>query len=404
MGKSDEHITLMEPMLPSSISGELQDLGIDLSEKAAHLAGMTHPIVRRSIGDLVRSMNCYYSNLIEGHHTDPKDIDRALKEEFSKEPKKRELQLEAKAHIRLQEKIDSLEMEKNQPVSSDFIRWLHEEFCNNLPDEFLWVETPDTKEKFRVEPGKFRKTTVVVGRHIPPEAENISTFLHRFEESYNPEKLGRMEGFIAAAASHHRLLWIHPFIDGNGRVARLFSHSYLKAIGIGNSLWSVSRDLARKSEEYKTRLDAADAPRQGDLDGRGNLSQKGLEEFCKFFLTICIDQITFMESLLKADELIGRIEIFIEEEIQAKRLLKGSFPLIREAFFAGEFERGKAAELTGYQNRQARTVLKCLLDQELLTSSQVKGPVRLGFSLKVIDRLFPSLYPQFRQTDIFERF
>lgn len=395
MRKSDEHITLMEPMLPSLFSGELQDLGIDLSEKAAHLAGMVHPIVQLSIGGLVRSMNCYYSNLIEGHNTHPRDIDRALKGEFSTEPKKRELQLEAKAHILLQEKIDSLEMEKKKtkPVSIDFIRWLHEEFCKNLPDELLWVENPDTKEKVRVEPGKFRETTVSVGRHIPPRAENMITFLRRFEEAYDPEKLGRMEKFIAAAASHHRLLWIHPFIDGNGRVARLFSHSYLKVIGIGSSLWSVSRGLARKSKEYKTRLDVADAPRQGDLDGRGNLSQKGLEEFCKFFLTICIDQITFMESLLKAGELIRRIEIFIEEEVQAKRLLKGSFPLMREALLAGEFERGKAVELTGYKDRQARTVLKELLDQGLLTSIQVKGPVRLGFPVKVVERWFPGLYP-----------
>ncbi len=393
MRKSDEHITLMEPMLPSLVSSELQDLGIDLSEKAAHLTGMVHPIVQLSIGDLVRSMNCYYSNLIEGHNTHPRDIDRALKGEFSTEPKKRELQFEAKAHILLQEKIDSLEMEKKKIVSIDFIRWLHEEFCKNLPDELLWAENPDTKEKVRVEPGKFRETTVSVGRHIPPNAESMTIFLRRFEEAYDPEKLGRMERFIAAAASHHRLLWIHPFIDGNGRVARLFSHSYLKVIGIGSNLWSASRGLARKSKEYKTRLDAADAPRQGDLDGRGNLSQKGLEEFCKFFLTICIDQITFMESLLEAGELIRRIEIFIEEEVQAKRLLKGSFPLIREALLAGEFERGKAVELTGYKERQARTVLKDLLEQGLLTSIQIKGPVRLGFPVKVVERWFPGLYP-----------
>jgi Fic family protein len=393
MRKSDEHITLMEPMLPSLVSSELQDLGIDLSEKAAHLAGMVHPIVQLSIGDLVRSMNCYYSNLIEGHNTHPRDIDRALKGEFSTEPKKRKLQFEAKAHVLLQEKIDSLEMEKKKIVSIDFIRWLHEEFCKNLPDELLWAENPDTKEKVRVEPGKFRETTVSVGRHIPPNAESMTIFLRRFEEAYDPEKLGRMERFIAAAASHHRLLWIHPFIDGNGRVARLFSHSYLKVIGIGSSLWSASRGLARKSKEYKSRLDAADAPRQGDLDGRGNLSQKGLEEFCKFFLTICIDQITFMESLLEAGELIRRIEIFIEEEVQAKRLLKGSFPLIREALLAGEFERGKAVELTGYKDRQARTVLKDLLEQGLLTSIRVKGPVRLGFPLKVVERWFPGLYP-----------
>jgi len=44
-------------------------------------------------------MNCYYSNLIEGHETHPRDIDRALAKDYAKEPKKRSLQLEAVAHI-----------------------------------------------------------------------------------------------------------------------------------------------------------------------------------------------------------------------------------------------------------------------------------------------------------------
>ena len=191
----------------------------------------------------------------------------------------------------------------------------------------------------------------------------------------------------------NRLLWIHPFIDGNGRVARLYSHAYLKIIGIGRSLWSVSRGLARNAEEYKTRLDAADAPRQGDLDGRGSLSQKGLEDFCVFFLNICIDQVDFMESLLKPAELIRRVEIYTGEEVRAKRLPKGSFPLLREALLAGEFERGKATSLTGYKDRQARTVLKELLEKGLLTSRNVKGPVRLGFPIDIVERWFPSLYP-----------
>lgn len=389
MAKS-EKTTLMEPMLPSPVSSELQDLGVELSEKSARLAGMIHPAVQLSIGELVRSMNCYYSNLIEGHDTHPRDIGRALKGDFSTEPKKRDLQLEAKAHILLQEKIDTQEIEKKKPIA--FIKWLHKEFCKHLPDDLLWVEDPDTKEKIRVEPGKFRERDVAVGRHVPPNPESIADFLKRFEAAYDPNTLGRMDRLVAAAASHHRLLWIHPFIDGNGRVARLYSHAYLKIIGIGSSLWSVSRGLARNAEEYKAWLDAADAPRQGDLDGRGSLSQKGLEEFCMFFLNICVDQASFMESLLKPAELLRRIKIYTEEEARAKRLPKGSFPLLREALLAGEFERGKATSLTGYKDRQARTVLKELLEKGFLTSRNARGPVRLGFSIDIVERWFPSLY------------
>jgi hypothetical protein len=60
-----------------------------------------------SLADLVRAMNCYYSNLIEGHDTHPIDIERALKSDYSNDAKKRDLQLEAQAHIAVQKWIDA---------------------------------------------------------------------------------------------------------------------------------------------------------------------------------------------------------------------------------------------------------------------------------------------------------
>ena len=385
-------LSAIEPMLPSPLTGELQDLALELTDQAARLAGTLHPDVARAVGNLVRSMNCYYSNLIEGHDTHPRDIDRALKEDYSTEPRKRDLQLEARAHIRLQQLIDSAGAEENI-VSAQHILWLHKEFHEHLPDDLLWVENPDTGEKVRVIPGKFRDRDVIVGRHIPIEATLIGRFLQRFEDAYRIDRLGRMERVIAAAASHHRLLWIHPFLDGNGRVTRLLSHAYLKQIGLGSSLWSVARGLARNVEAYKSALSTADAPRQGDLDGRGNLSERGLTNFCLFFLRTCIDQVNYMESLIRPAELLNRMEVYIQEEINAKRLPQGAFPLLREAVLAGSFERGKAKELTGYKDRQARIVLKALLDKELLTSITERGRVSIGFPQPIVDRLFPGLYP-----------
>ncbi|HLB31096.1 MAG TPA: Fic family protein [Gammaproteobacteria bacterium] len=385
-------LSSMEPMLPSPLTGELQDLALELTDQAARLAGTLHTDVARAVGNLVRSMNCYYSNLIEGHDTHPRDIDRALKEDYSTEPRKRDLQLEARAHIRLQQLIDSSGTEENI-VSAPYILWLHKEFHEHLPDDLLWVENPDTGEKVNVTPGKFRDRDVIVGRLIPIETTLIGRFLQRFEDAYRIDRLGRMERLIGAAASHHRLLWIHPFLDGNGRVTRLLSHAYLKQIGLGSSLWSVARGLARNVEAYKSALSAADSPRQGDLDGRGNLSERGLTNFCLFFLRTCIDQVNYMESLIRPAELLNRMEVYIQEEINAKRLPQGAFPLLREAVLAGSFERGKAKELTGYKDRQARIVLKTLLDKELLTSTTERGRVSIGFPQPIVDRLFPGLYP-----------
>jgi len=388
----------MEPMLPSD-GKALEDMAFDLISNANALAGQIHPIVTESVGNLVRSMNCYYSNLIEGHDTHPRDIDRALHKDYSTEPRKRALQLEAVAHIEVQKAIDEGDAPKDFPASSTYAVWLHREFCRRLPDELLWVEDPETTRRIRLTPGALRDGEVVVGRHLPPPAVTLPEFLQRFEHVYSPQNLSKVRQVTAVAAAHHRFLWIHPFYDGNGRVARLMSHALLRRLGVGNSLWSVARGLARNVGDYKALLMAADDSRRGDLDGRGNLSQATLDNFCRFFLRVSNDQVAYMSSILQPSELLRRMEIYVEDETRAGRLPKGSFPLLREALLAGEFERGLAPALTGYKERMARTVVSKLLSAGLLVSRSHVARVRLGFPLAVVERWFPALYPATRYTN-----
>lgn len=385
-----ESVSLIEPMLPADGTNILEDLATDLIVKSHSLKAVVNPILARSLADLVRSMNCYYSNLIEGHHTHPKDIDRALANDFATEPKQKALQLEAKAHIEVQRLID-YQITPINVVSADYLCWLHREFCQRLPAEFLRLENSQTG--VQLQPGKLRTGGVKVGSHIPISAEAIPRFLQRFEQAYNPIQFSKVRQVMAIAASHHRLLWIHPFYDGNGRVARLFSHSFLKEMGLGNGLWSVSRGLARSVADYRRFLMAADQERRNDWDGRGNLSAKGLNNFCQFFLEVCRDQVDYMRSLLQPEQLLTRIELYIEEQIRLKLLPKKSFYLLREAVLSGEYERGKASQITGYQERQARTVLNQLVKAGLLVSDTPRSAVRLGFPAQVVDRYFPSLYP-----------
>jgi hypothetical protein len=110
-------------LLPEESKG-LEDLATDLVAKASTLSGRVNPVLAASIGDLVRSMNCYYSNLIEGHDTFPIDIDRALANDFAQEPERRNLQKEARAHIEVQRLIDRGEA-PSPVVSTEFILWVH---------------------------------------------------------------------------------------------------------------------------------------------------------------------------------------------------------------------------------------------------------------------------------------
>ncbi|MEE4240787.1 MAG: Fic family protein [Desulfopila sp.] len=392
-----EFIGLMEPMLPPDNASELNDLALDLVAKASAFAGMLNPIVASSVGGLVRSMNCYYSNLIEGHETHPYDIDRAIAQDYSNEPEKRALQKEAVAHIAVQKMIDEGKAPDICPLSSDYGRWIHKEFCDRMPEELLFVENRDTGEKIQVVPGVYREQNVKVGRHIPPLPENLRLFLKRFDEAYAGKRLSKLQRITSVAASHHRYVWIHPFLDGNGRVVRLMSYAAFKDINVGSELWSVARGLARQKDKYKSILQSADAPRQGDLDGRGTLSQKALVKFCEFFLKICIDQVEYMNSLLDFKVLSERMRIHVEEMIAMKELPKGSYALLREALLIGEFERGKAQEITGLKDRAAREVLYALVKKGLLVSDTPRGPVRLGFPIDVVERWFPLLYPSTRR-------
>jgi len=381
----------MEPMMPSS-NAELEDLSLELVQKNSKLSAKLHPIVRLSIADLVRSMNCYYSNFIEGHDTRPIDIDRALNKEFSSKPEQRQLQEEAVAHIAVQGMIDKGEDIEADPLTKEYVMWLHNEFCLRLPDEFLWVED-EAGKKIQVIPGKFRENHVQVGMHIPPAHNELDEHMKRFAEAYSPKVLNKSKRIIAAAAAHHRLLWIHPFVDGNGRVARLMSYAILLKLDTGNSLWSVARGLARNEAEYKKLLQQADANRQGDHDGRGNLSEQGLVLFCKFFLETCIDQIDYMYKLLKADELLGRIELYINEQVHLGKLRKESFSVLREVFYSGKVERGKVANVIGLSDRSASRVIAELLETELVSSETPRGPIKLNFPYKILGRWLPELYP-----------
>lgn len=384
---------LMEPMLPPEGTRVLEDLAVELVSCAARLAGKLSGDTVHSISGLVRSMNCYYSNLIEGHNTHPVDIERALKGDYSKEPKKRDLQKEAFAHIAVQAMIDDPSNDFGGVVSSEHIMWLHREFCRRLPDDMLKNRDPQTGKEVSVIPGELRDGEVLVGGHLAPVSAKLPEFLDLFEKRYEPDNISRLMRVIAVAASHHRLLWIHPFFDGNGRVARLFSHAFLKTLGLGSGLWSVSRGLARSVSEYKLKLAVADRWREADTDGRGSLSLKGLIEFCEFFLLVCIDQIKFMESLLEPSTLVERVRRYCAEKIETKKLPRGSFELLRELVLTGSVPRSRVQDITGYRERQSTSVTSALIDAGYIKSASPRADLGLHIPHEAVESWFPRLYP-----------
>ena len=385
---------LMDPVLigeTSSHRGALTDLALELAQKAVGFRRSLPESLLTSLGGLVRAMNCYYSNLIEGHNTHPIDIERALKNDYSKDARKRDLQLEAKAHITVQEWID-LGGLKGRTATSDGIRETHYRFCELLPDDLLWVEDPATKERIKVVAGELRRRDVVVGAHIAVSPGAVPRFLQRFEETYS--RLSKTESILAVAAAHHRLTWIHPFLDGNGRVARLMSHAMLLEMLDTGAVWSAARGLARNVQAYKGHLAACDQTRRNNLDGRGNLSEEALAAFTNFFLRTCIDQVTFMETLVQPDRLRARIVLWADEEIKLDKIPPKSGTVLEAVLFRGGLRRADAASVVGTGERQARRVVSALIERGALVSDSARAPLRLAFPATLASRWMPGLFPE----------
>lgn len=380
-----------EPLLPTLPHPELEVLAEEVCRRAFELKRLMHPVTEERIARLLRSINSYYSNRIEGQQTHPKDMERALRKSFSKDPAKARLQRLAIAHIRTQEamEIQLAQTPDLQIFGAEFLSSLHQGFYGRLPREDLLTEQGD-----EVVPGALRKRDVMVGGHDAPAWQSVPQFLDRAEKAYSSVR-GLSSKLIAIACAHHRIAWVHPFRDGNGRVVRLQSQAALIQHGAGSALWSVSRGLARDVQAYYGRLSDADSPRRGDLDSRGNLSEAGLEAFARYFLETCLDQVKFMGKMLDLATLRSRVQGYLVYLSQQDKAVRAeAAPALHYLFLAGSAPRGEFKQMTGLASRSADRAIAGLLKRGLLESDSARGAVRFGLPLEALSYYFPLLYPE----------
>lgn len=397
----------MEPLFPDEGNGVLEELATELIASAAQLSSALELGTRNAIAELVRPMNSYYSNRIEGHDTHPMDIDRALRNDFSQDKKKRDLQLEAVSHINVSAALRKGELSGDhlEPSSAAFIKGLHAAFYDHLPDSFKVVETKESGSQ-QVVPGEFRTVEVKVARHVAPASKSVPHFMERFAEVYDHKNLrnvSRTRRVVAVAAAHHRLAWIHPFLDGNGRVVRLYSDACFLAEELdAGGIWSISRGLARSHDTYYTHLANADSPRRGDHDGRGNLSQRGLVDFCTFFLQTAIDQVKFMHQALVLPSIEKRMDAYVDRMVTEGRLRTEARYILKELFLRGKLSRPDAERITATSDKTLKKITDELISLELMTASKegVSVVFEPKYPLHISPWLLPRLYPEAKEAEL----
>ncbi len=397
-------ILQLAPFVPSDKaleSAALPDKVMSLSQKSAKLSGQLTSTTLHTLEAYMRVINSYYSNLIEGNATRPHEIRAAQRGVYSADIDKRDLQKESLAHMAVQQWIQEQAPSLEQIMSTDFIQQVHQQFYANTPESLWSIKKANGEVVGIVQPGQWRKQAVEVGLHIPPSAQDLPALMQSFCKTYQPQRYSGDRRLIAIMAAHHRLAWIHPFLDGNGRVGRLITDAALKAAGLDSyGVWCLSRGLAHKNSDYKARLAAADKTRQGDFDGRGQLSEKGLSEFCGYMLDTAIDQVDYMSDLLNLANLRKRIDAYIQARndhrvpAMGKELKPVAGLILHTAFIYGEISRAQALELCAMPERSARRLLSQLKAEGLLSETSSKSPLRWEIPEHAEAWYFPELAPQ----------
>jgi Fic family protein len=381
-----------EPLLPAAARQEpLLAKAHDLALAARGLA--SQPMAAELRG-LLRAMNSYYSNRIEGQHTRPFELEQALHKDFSQDAQLAARQRLAIAHIDAEQELEARYAGADGAVrlyTPQAVQDIHHTlFCKLTPTD---LQTP---EGTPIAPGQLRQRQVSVGRHVAPQAASVPAFLDRWAAVYGAVRRGDA-ALVGLAAAHQRLGWVHPFVDGNGRVMRLHTHTLLSALGYTAGLWSPLRGFARAVDRYYALLAAADEPRRGDLDGRGNLSEAALVDWIDFVLDVCLDQVNFMRTMLNLGGMEGRIAaclVFEQETLKNGVRLDALRPLHYLLVTGLDIERGEFKRMTGLGERTAVNLLSALLRRGLLRSDSPQGKLRFGLPLHALRFYFPALWPE----------
>lgn len=392
------------PIAPTDSKGNIDSTLLEKADKllleSAKLEGSHTPQILQAVKNLLYKVNSYYSNKIESEGTHIVDIERAMRQEYSKDTKKRNLQILSLTHIEVQKECEAYftHNPSSSAYSKEFILGIHKSFYSKKGmDSFLHLRHDDMEDM--MVPGKIRQRDVKVGSHIAPSNDRLESMLNEFEHLYNNSLFSRDAiKLIYILASHHRLMWIHPFLDGNARTARLALDGAFCSIKMsGYGLWNISRGLARNSDEYKENLAYADMPRQGDRDGRGALSSKALSEYVNFMLDTSLDQVAYMNEHLKLNALTSKIEKYVQRVddglLAIDPLPKHSEKIFKYLLLCGECSRGKIPKIIGMKERTASRVIAELLKRDFIESDSKAGSIRLKIGSSMASYLFPMLVP-----------
>jgi Fic family protein len=390
----------LNPVLTEQLPQSLLDRAEALPAKTAFLAGCLAPETASRLGRLLRVTNTYYSNLIEGQYTEPADMQKAQNAPKKERKLLRDLAVKHMDVQRLFERAIRLHpVDFKSMFAPELISAVHYRLFNGTDEE-----TRRLADGRILEPGSLRSLPteeVVVGTHLAPAASVVRPMLNHLQNGFGNIQDPRRR-IIAALANHHRLAFVHPFLDGNGRVSRMITHLQLVQLGLQPHLWSLARGLARRHQDYYAALSNADRPREGDLDGRGQLSQKHYFAFIEFMLNVCHDQVDYMTAALNREKLRERVirAFRTNERLLDAGIKPETAPAVIALLMQGSLPRSEFKVFTGLSPRGATDELTRLVKAGVVSSPTPKSrTVEPGLPAWFAQTIFPDLHVRLKDQD-----
>ena len=123
-------------------------------------------------------------------------------------------------------------------------------------------------------------------------------------------------------------------------------------------------------------------------------SEEALANSTRFFLQTCLDQVSFMASLMQPEKLRERILHWAAQQIRDGVLPQKADRLLEAILYRGSFPRG---DIPGLLDASARRVVAALTEQNVLTATSTRAPLRLAFPATLAGQWMPGLFPEARE-------
>lgn len=390
---------LLEPALPEltlELIAEVEEIVAAIRRLDGRVAGGLERVVRPTF----RTAHTHHSLYIEDRPSTLVELAKAV----TALPRKRTRDPEAdlRSSIALLEWLhegDGRARAIAAPSDPALLTELHERFYSRLPAEERLLRVEDSGREVDVGPGHWRAERVRVGTHWAPSAADLDAIVSRWGERFDPKRFGSVaERLLATIASHHRLLFVHPFRDGNGRVARFALDAALIASGLdAKGSWTPARGFARSRRAYYDALAAADADRRNASDGRGDRSAEGLLRWCRFVLGVIRDQVAFTAALLEPALLRARVRAAVAAAVGGRSSTsEHAGRLVLSAWEHGPLTRAEIVRESAVPERSARRLLSELVAlgwvREVAGEDKRSSPLIGALPLTAAPTVFPNLF------------